>query len=224
MSYPHTCASGVVVADEHAVFVDAAAAVLEQNGHDVVGVAMTLGDLIAEVRRRRPLVCVAGEHFPDGATLDALPELASACPDTRVIVLSGDRSPKMLQRVLDAGGSGLVHKSRGMRVLLDAMQRVAAGEVVVECSLIRGTDGPSSRLAELTNRELQCLTLLAEGLDTRRMARRLNVSPATVRTHVQSVLVKLGVHSRLEAAAFALRTGVLTGEHGRGGGIGSRPA
>jgi two-component system nitrate/nitrite response regulator NarL len=115
-----------------------------------------------------------------------------------------------------AGASGYVHKTRSVTVLKQTIERVLRGEVVVEAPakpairsrLARQPD--ALRLAGyLTARERQCLELLVAGQDTAAMVSSLGVSAATVRTHVQALLTKLGVHSRLEAASFAVRHGLL---------------
>jgi DNA-binding NarL/FixJ family response regulator len=132
----------------------------------------------------------------------------------RVVVLTARNDPALMGAALDAGALGFLHKSRGINVLLDVVRRVAADEVVVEGSFARRRtpdDGSAAlrRLAGyLTERERECLGMLVAGLDTNGMASRLGVSQTTVRSHVQAVLAKLGVHSRLEAATLAMRHGL----------------
>jgi two-component system nitrate/nitrite response regulator NarL len=112
---------------------------------------------------------------------------------------------------LRAGAAGYVHKTRGVSAVIAAIDRVLRGEVVVDVPKVSGAarsaeENDAHRLAAyLTAREWQCLGLIVEGLDTTAMATKLGVSRTTVRTHVQSLLTKLGVHSRLEAASFAVR-------------------
>jgi DNA-binding NarL/FixJ family response regulator len=95
--------------------------------------------------------------------------------------------------------------------LTAAISRILGGEVVVDVPKAAGRrrtvqqDGMQRLAGHLTTRERECLRLILDGLDTTRMAARLGVSPSTVRTHVQSLLTKLGVHSRLEAASLAMR-------------------
>jgi DNA-binding CsgD family transcriptional regulator len=116
---------------------------------------------------------------------------------------------------LDAGASGYVHKSRGVAALISAVERVLLGNVVVDippATEIRRSaraNGAERLPIRLTTRERECLAMLVEGLDTAAMVVKLGVSRTTVRTHVQAVLNKLGVHSRLEAASFAVRSGML---------------
>jgi two-component system, NarL family, nitrate/nitrite response regulator NarL len=228
------CAMGealsIVVADQHAVFAEALAAALTQGGHRVVATTMTRCQMADAVGRLQPQICVTGNVFPDGYTVELIGDLAALSPDTKIVLLTADADPETLSRALNAGAAGYVHKSRSLSVLSDVRRRCARDEIVVEGSFARARAATKHappqllRLATyLTQREVECLTLLAEGLDTTTMARRLGVSPTTVRSHVQAVLTKLGVHSRLEAASLAIRFGLIDQpQSGRGGPVAAR--
>jgi two-component system, NarL family, nitrate/nitrite response regulator NarL len=213
----------LVIGDDHVIFLDALSSVLTQHGSTVTK-ATTLADTINAVRNRQPDVCLIDRHFAAGNDgLEALAEISGASPRTKVLVLSADGDSDSVMRAMRAGAAGYVHKSRGVSVLKQTIERVLRGEVVVEVpampdpwpQLARQRD--ALRLAGyLTARERKCLELLVEGLDTAAMVSSLGVSAATVRTHIQALLTKLGVHSRLEAAAFAVRHGVLDELPGRG--------
>jgi two-component system nitrate/nitrite response regulator NarL len=206
----------VVLADNHAVFMDGLTAVLTQSGYEVLAAAGTAIFLIEKVRALRPDLCIIESRFSDGIAADAIPELARVSPATKVVMLTDDDEPETLRRSLRAGAVGYLHKSRGVPALLEALRRVVAGEVVVEATFApsRSAGSQPSRqlrlLAKyLTPRELECLALLADGCSTSTIARRLGVSTTTIRSHVQAVLTKLGVHSRLEAASLAIRYGLV---------------
>jgi len=134
-----------------------------------------------------------------------------------VLVLSADPDTEGILEALRAGSSGYVHKNRGVSALTAAIDRALQGEVVVDVPKDNGyrrsreRDHARRLAAFLTEREWQCLELLVEGTSTAAMAISLGISRATVRTHVQAVLLKLGVHSRLEAAAYAVRYGLVDG-------------
>jgi two-component system nitrate/nitrite response regulator NarL len=209
---------GLVLADEHVMFLDGLSAVLAQLGHRVIAAVSTHADLLANVRAFRPPICVTDLRLRDGGGIAEIAELADASTETRVVVLTAERDPEVLHESLRAGAAGFVHKSRSVVVLVDALTRVASGDTVVEASL-----GPSARtdavdtpaylqrvVESLTPREMECLELITAGLDTAAMARALGVSLPTVRSHVQSVLNKLGAHSRLEVAAMASRYGLVS--------------
>ncbi len=122
----------IVLADDHAAFADALAAVLENHGLSAVAVECTLEGVVAAVARCRPDLCVVDRWFDDGDALTALPDLRAASPGTRIVVLSADPDRSVAQRALESGADGFVHKTRGVSALLDALARVAAGSVAVE--------------------------------------------------------------------------------------------
>jgi two-component system, NarL family, nitrate/nitrite response regulator NarL len=211
----------VVVGDDHGVFVDALSTVLGQRRLVVRAVAHRAADVLESVREHTPAVCLLDRSFGDGDGLDLIPELLAASPGTRIIVVTADTDRGAAEEALARGARGFVHKTRGVTALVDAIHRVAAGGTVVELPPRRRPDADRPdpdrpdpelrRLASyLTVRERECLTLLVEGLGTAEMAAKLGVSATTVRTHVQAVLAKLGAHTRVEAAAMAVRHGLVT--------------
>jgi two-component system, NarL family, nitrate/nitrite response regulator NarL len=202
--------TSLVVGDDHVVFLDALAAVLARQEYEVT-VARTVPETLAAVEQHHPDLCLIDRHFAGQDSVKAITAMLAASPHSKVLVLSADPDSEGILAALRAGASGYLHKTRGVTALTAAIGRVLRGEVVVDVPRAGGKKRPAgqddaNRLAShLTDRERECLTLLVEGLDTAAMARKLSVSRATVRTHVQSVLMKLGVHSRLEAASFAVR-------------------
>ena len=216
--------TSLVIGDDHKVFLDALSVVLAQQNFAVT-MARSVRETVEAVTRLQPDVCLIDRHFAGDDGLAAIEEMTAGSPATKVLVLSADPDTDGILRALSAGASGYLHKTRGVTALTAAISRVLRGEVVVDVPRAPGTRRPpqqdaARRLAGfLTDRERQCLALLVEGLDTTGMAAKLGVSRATVRTHVQSLLTKLGVHSRLEAASFAVRYRLLEGD---GGGPGRR--
>jgi len=214
--------SEVVIGDDHAVFLDALATVLSGDGWTVTK-ATTIEDTVAAAGARQPEVCLVDRHFAAGGDgLGAVGDILTASPRTKVLILSADGNADSIMRAMRAGAAGYIHKTRSVQVLKQTIDRVLRGEVVVEVpagSALRAQlsgQRDAIRLAEcLTAREKQCLELLVAGQDTAAMVSSLGVSAATVRTHVQGVLTKLGAHSRLEAAAFAVRHGLFSDRPGR---------
>jgi two-component system, NarL family, nitrate/nitrite response regulator NarL len=200
----------LVLGDDHGVFLDAMAAVLGQHGYSVA-VSCTIAGTLAAVRERRPDVCLLDRYFAEADSLEVVGDLLDASADTKILVLSADPGTDGILRALQSGAAGYLHKTRGVAAVTSAIDRVRRGEVVVDVP--RAMAGQRSqrqddlrRLAGyLSRRERDCLGLMVEGLNTSAMAHKLGVSRATVRTHVQAVLTKLGVHSRLEAASLAVR-------------------
>jgi two-component system nitrate/nitrite response regulator NarL len=208
-------AQRLVLADSQLLFVQALAAALEAAGEQVLAVCRTGSELAAALENAEATLCLSDLQLADGSVLGLLAQTAAGGSPCRIVVLTDDARPEVLPAALDSGISGYLQKSRGLDVLLDAIGRVANGEVVVEASFLptstaRLPDSPRVRAMwdGLTNREMQCLHLMVEGMDTTAMARELHVSQTTVRSHVQAVLQKLGVHSRLEAAALVARHGL----------------
>jgi two-component system nitrate/nitrite response regulator NarL len=204
--------STVVVCDDHRVFAEALAGVLPQHGFTVVAVTTGISACAAAVARHRPAIALVADPLPDSAALSAL---TAEHPGTRVIVLGVDSTARDSARALRAGAVGYMHKSGSLRSLATALNRALAGEVVIDLSTPRRAADPHSprRLAaHLTPRERECLALLVEGAGTEAIRAHLGVSVTTVRTHVQALLTKLGVHSRLEAASLAVRHNLLAVE------------
>jgi two-component system nitrate/nitrite response regulator NarL len=206
----------VVLADSQRLFLDALGAALTRAGYRVVGRCTDLHALHDCVRERTPDLCVIDSWFPDGNGAVAVAALTAVDPALKVLLLSDDARPTTIEQALHAGACGFVHKSRGLSAVLNALHDVAAGRSLEQRlraparPAAVGSVPPAARLADhLTARERETLGLIADGLCTAEMAHRLGVSSATVRSHVQAVLVKLGVHSRVEAASVALRYGIV---------------
>jgi len=199
------------LADDHAVFVDALSTVLTRQGFTIAAVTTSLAQTMAAVGQRRPHVCLIDRHFGDGDSIGILGGLLIASPRTKILMLSADRDPDAMLGALGAGASGYLHKTRSLASLTAAIDQVLRDKVVVELPGPPPDRRPAQQAdahrlaAHLTGREWQCLEFLIDGMDTTTIARRLGVSRTTVRTHVQALLTKLGVHSRLEAASFAVR-------------------
>jgi two-component system, NarL family, nitrate/nitrite response regulator NarL len=212
-------ATRVVLGDPHQMLLDTLAPALALQGFPVSAVSSSCAGLIQALRRHRPELCVANTVFGDGEILDAMAAIRSAHPAGKIILLGSDTAPDTLNAALVAGVHGYVDKNRDVSVLIDAMRRALLGEIVVHGSftppnpdarVLKGSQAAKSSDARklagyLTQREAQCLSLIVEGLNTAGITHRLGISRATARSHVQSMMAKLGVHSRLEAAAFAVQ-------------------
>lgn len=199
----------LVLADNHAVFLDALSEVLSQRGFTVGAAVTDIAALVPALRGIRPDVCLLDRHFGAADGLDAIGAMRAAAPGTKIIVVSADRDGTGVLRALRAGAAGYLHKAHTVAVLVAAIERVMGGEIVTELpDRERQQEWPDDahRLAaHLTAREWECLAMLVDGMDTTAIAAALGVSRTTVRTHVQALMAKLGVHSRLEAASYAMR-------------------
>jgi two-component system nitrate/nitrite response regulator NarL len=198
-----------VIADVDVLAVEHVADLLERHGFRVriaPPVHAAVGDWIL---RYGADLCLVDVALRDGVDVEGIAHLHRSYPDTKIIVRTADMSPETMRAVLDAGAVGYIHKSRGPVVFIEAIRRVLEGEVVVEGSFARpSVSGPDDQagfqrlVASLTPRQYECLELLAEGKSTVAIANHLGVSVMTVRSHVQAMLGKLGVRSRLEAASI----------------------
>ncbi len=201
----------LVLGDDQAIFLDALSTVLIQRGYEVGAVARSPEEMIAYVRHQRPDACLIDCNLAVDEGLRTIQRVIEASEATTVVVLGADPDADAAELALDAGASGYLHQSRGVEVLVSALERMPNDERLIDLP----DAGPARRprrashadtvAATLTGRERECLSLLVAGLDTAAIVARMGVSRTTVRTHLQSVLTKLGVHSRLEAASFAVR-------------------
>ncbi len=216
--------TSIVLGDDHTVFVESLVSVLVGAGFRVPAVARNLTGTIEAVGHHRPDICLLSRHFSDGDGVAAISHVMAISPGTRILILTADGDADTMRHAVRLGAAGYVDKTWGVRKLVQALERVIDGAVVLDApasTRLGATNGRSDisearRLAaHLTARERECLALLVEGLDTRAMTLRLGVSTTTVRSHVQGLLTKLGVHSRLEAATFAVRYDLV--EHNQNG-------
>lgn len=208
----------VVIVDDHEVFVDALALTLEDHEIEVVGTATTVGEALRVLDQVDFDVLVldlalAGE---DGLTIAR--HVLAARPDAGVLVTTGfDGSTQMLDAV-QMGVRGWVLKTATARDLVAAIRGVASGQTCIPADMLASVLVSVSQnplraehvagIDELTGRELEVLCCLVDGMSRAEIGELLHVSPNTVRTHVQSILHKLKVHSALAAVAIARRAGV----------------
>jgi DNA-binding NarL/FixJ family response regulator len=205
----------VVVVDDHLLVAESVAAILD-CAHDVavVAVAGTCTEGFAQVVRHQPDVLLLDQRLPDGLGTDLLPSVQSSSPRTRVLLLTASDTENVLRRALEGGCAGVVAKDRGAAALLEAVRGAADGRTVFTADDLRRlvprlVFPQSGTAADLTQREHQVLTLLVEGRSTALIAQHLVISFATARNHIQSIITKLGGHSKLEAVAIALREGIV---------------
>ena len=207
----------VLIVDDHRLFADVIRSVLVEHGMDVLDVAASVQEGLASVRAGVPDVVLVDLGLPDGDGISLGRSIVAEHPDVRVIALTALNDPKAVGEALRAGFSGYLTKDTPLTQFVGMIRAAMEGQVVIPQRLAAAAAGArtaeerhASLLAEqLSPRERQVLTLLAEGANSEDIAGRLSVSPNTVRTHVQSILTKLQVHSRLEAATFAVRYGIV---------------
>ena len=216
----------ILIVDDHRLFADVVASALEQLGARIVGPVGNAADAVVAVATERPDVVLLDLSLPDGRGIDAGRTIVEAHPDIIVLALSASTDPRAVTEAMKAGFRGFVPKDAPLTTVVEAIRTALGGRsVVIPASRTKPISGSpreggvsATLLASgLTMREREVLELLVAGLGSRAIAEKLQISMNTVRTHVQSVLTKLQVHSRLEAAAFAVRHQLV--EPGRGSGI-----
>ena len=205
----------LLLCDDHILLTEALAAALTKRGFTDVEVTSSPAAALALMRDRPFDVCVVDLQFPDGDGLAAARQLRALRPQTQVVILSAFVDPAVVAAGIDAGAAGFCGKDLGVDGIMKAVEQVHAGQVFIDAALLRGTatrmrePHPTRLMARyLTRRELEVLARLTAGESTVGIATAMRVSRSTARTHVQNVLTKLGVHSRLEAVVLAAKSGI----------------
>lgn len=183
---------------------------------DVVGEAGTVTDGVKEIVATKPDVALVDIVLPDGNGVEVCEAVRKFAPDVRIIVLTSFSDDDTLYAAMNAGASGYVLKRVGSEDLIGSVRSVHQGESLVDPRLtsrmfdrLRSDEpGDEERLAELNERERQLLELVAEGLTNRQIAVRLHLSAKTVKNYVSTMLQKLGMETRTEAAVFATQLAV----------------
>ena len=205
----------LVLADAHPVLAEGLGMILAAEADFAVcGVAHDGCGVVELAAVHRPTVLLLDAHLLGGDPAQTLPAVQQASPATKVLLLSAHARGNTVAAALAVGAAGVVAKGGSSRQLADAIRRVAAGKqaMVVAAGPPQSPRHPSVEQLRgwtLSNREREVLGLLATGWSIWRIAEQCEVSPATVRSHVQNVLVKLGVHGKLEAVAFAFQHGIV---------------
>ena len=204
-------AERVLIVDDHPLTRSALAALLRQHGFDVVGEAGDGEAAIECAGELTPDLVVLDLSLPGMSGIDALPRLRDAAPEAEVVVLTASGTDENLLAAIRGGAAGYLLKSEPPERIVDFLRAVARGEAALSGAVarrlletVRTTGGrrtgvPDSIAAALSAREVEILLLLDERLDTQEIAKRLFISEHTVRSHVKSLLRKLGVSSRKEA-------------------------
>lgn len=205
----------VLVVDDHRLMAESLATALSTEPDlEVVGVAGTSQEAVDLVRSQQPGVVLMDFRLPDADGASAAAEVRDVDPDTRVVMISGHTDDDALNRAIDAGCSGFIHKTADLNTVVDAVRRAHSGEPVFSAAdlsrLVRQLRGEPAIGGDLTRREREVLQLLAEGATTEALAQQLYISKHTARSHVRNILGKLDAHSKLEAVSVALRAGLVT--------------
>lgn len=205
----------ILIVDDHEVVRLGLRALLDRHpDFTVVDEAGTAREALQKALLHRPDVVVMDIRLPGRSGIDACRDIVSQLPDTRVIMLTSYAEDELLFDAIEAGACGYVLKQIGSDDLVRAIEAVGRGEALLDPSVTRrvlervreaARRDEAAAFADLTEQELRVLALMAEGKTNREIARALYLGEGTVRNYVSSILSKLGVTNRAEAAAFAVR-------------------
>ncbi|QDX81092.1 DNA-binding response regulator [Denitratisoma sp. DHT3] len=223
----------VLIVDDHTLFRSGIKSLLQRHEEfEIVGEA---GDGLEGVKRAKslkPEVVLLDLHMPGMSGLEAVRIISEDVPDARVLMLTVSEDEEDLLQTLRSGAAGYLLKNVETEFLIDAIRRAAGGESVVAqqmmSKLIHGVRGSPSQTAHeqggepaakpeverLSPREKEILGCLARGESNKEIARLLDVAESTVKIHVQSILRKLNLTSRVQAAVYAVEHGIVPADNG----------
>lgn len=205
----------VLLADQHAVLRHGLRLILQEDpGLKVIGEAATGREAIAQTTALTPNIVLMDLNFPDMDGPETILQIRRSRPETQVLILTvSNRSEDMLA-ACKAGARGYLLKSVGGGDVIQAIYQVTAGQATlsppVAACLLDELANPSPPLQELTDRELDILQYLTQGLGNKEIASTLNISQNTVKTHVRRILGKLNLRNRTEAATYAMQTNLIS--------------
>jgi DNA-binding NarL/FixJ family response regulator len=204
----------ILLVDDHEIVRLGLKALLERNpSFEVVAEASTARDAIEKVETFSPDVVVMDIRLPGGSGIEACNEIAERFPNSKVIMLTSYAEDEMLFSAIRAGAAGYVLKQIGGEDLIRAIEAVGRGEALLDPAVTQrifqevrkaAKEEEASAFSALTQQEKHVLLLVSEGKTNREIAKALFLGEGTVRNYVSSILSKLGVSNRAEAAAYAV--------------------
>jgi DNA-binding NarL/FixJ family response regulator len=205
----------VVIADDHPVVAASLCSIVESAGHRVLAAVGDTRGCIDSTLTLRPDLVLVDLRMPGGGGLAACAAILAEQPRTTLVAISADADPAHVRSALDAGCRGFISKMAEPAEILEVLGTAATGELALDrrsaTSLVAAARRRDAHTTEygLTNRELEVLALLAEGLSNPAIAQRLHLSRSTVAESVSAVLRKLQVPDRTAAAVTAWRAGIV---------------
>lgn len=196
----------LVLVDEHEALRDGLAVLLERRGFSVVGCATTAAHGEEIIAERQPDVAIVGVDLPDERGTELVRRLHERGAGSKFVIYTGLTDSDLLGAAFRSGARGLVAKPAGLSVLVDALRKVWRGGRYFDPRFApqRENGDGNGKGKTLSSRESEILGLLARGLTGEEIARRLVLSPETVRTHVRNAMGKLEARTRTEAVVKAL--------------------
>ena len=205
----------LLVVDDHEVVRQGLVALLDRrSGFEVVAQAGSVAESIAMAARHEPDLVIMDVRLPDGSGIEACREIRAARPETRVVMLTSYPDEEAVLSAIIAGASGYLLKQIRGRDLVSALEAVGRGESLLDSAVTEkvlervrrmASGSATDDLAELTSQERKILALVAEGKTNKEIAGEVFLSDKTVKNYVSSILAKLNLQRRTQAAAFVAK-------------------
>ena len=209
----------VLLVDDHDLFRTGLRNLLEEQGVQVVGEAAGGADALRIVREIAPDVVVMDLNMPGIGGVEATREITAVAPLTRVVVLTISDEDDDVMDAIVAGACGYLVKDSSIEELMRGIHAAAIGESLISPPIaskvlqrmraVTLDQGAETIRAELSERELDVLRLIANGKDNSEIAEALHISPKTVKNHISNILMKLQIENRIQAAVYAVRSGIV---------------
>ena len=210
----------VLVVDDHDLFRTGLRNLLEEQSVNVVGEAENGEAAIRLASDLAPDVVIMDLNMPGAGGVETTRRLASLAPLSRVVVLTISADDDDVMNAVMAGACGYLLKDSSIQELIAGIRAAAAGESLISPQIAakllqrlraqsKDVDAAETIRAELSDRELEVLKLIANGKDNAQIARDLFISPKTVKNHISNILMKLGIENRIQAAVYAVRSGIV---------------
>jgi two-component system, NarL family, nitrate/nitrite response regulator NarL len=214
----------IAIIDDHSVVRSGLRMLIESEPNmSVVAEAGNEQDAIAMIEREQPDLILLDLDIDGRSSLDFLPELLTRSGQSRVLLLTGLDDLELHRRALHLGAMGVVLKEQAASVLIKAIEKVHEGEVWIDRAMMASVltdlskaregskaDTDAARISSLTEREVEVISFICDGLQNKRIADRMGITETTVRHHLTSIFAKLGCESRLELVIYAYKHGLAT--------------
>lgn len=208
----------VLLVEDHKVVRHGTRLYLESEGIDVIGEATNGREAVAMARDLKPDVIIMDIHLPELTGVEATRRIRHENDEIRILVLTAYSEPSYIHALLDAGADGFVLKTAELSELLRALKEVVMGRKAFDADalakVVRHQQESPGLIEGLTDREIEVLKQAGHGLTNKEIGSQLFISDRTVQGHLKNIYQKLGVTTRTEAVALALRQGIITLDEG----------
>ncbi len=212
----------VLIVDDHPLFREGLKSLLAgHSGFEVIGEAGTGNEALLKAEKLRPDLVVMDLSLPDKSGIGVTRSMRDLLPETRIMMLSMHSKIEYITEAFQAGATGYVVKESASEKLIECLETVSKGEYFIDGSLshavaknLMESGEKAAKITDagystLTSREQQVMRLIAEGLTTKKIAKKLFISPKTVENHRTNIMNKLEVHSTMELVRYAARLGLI---------------